>query len=128
MDPLNKNIEIALNCGSKRIGHGLNIVHHIDLVSKCIEKNVCFEINPVSNCVLGYCADPRVGIAPLLLELGINLSINPDDSGKFGYSGSTVDFFVTLTCYNWTIRHLKLVCLYSIDHALCNEDQKQSIR
>jgi adenosine deaminase len=57
----------------------------------------------------------------LLLHLGIPLTINPDDPGIFGYQDTTVDFFVALVSYNWTIRHLKLTFLYSIDFALCDE-------
>lgn len=77
---------------------------------------------------MGYYKDPRQEHAPLFLQLGIPLTINPDDPGIFGYEDSTVDFYVALMSYNWTIRHIKLTCLYSIDYALCDELTKNEMR
>ena len=49
------------------------------------------------------------------------MSINPDDPGKFGYEDSTVDYFCAAVSFNWTLKHLKLVALHSINHAICTE-------
>ncbi len=82
---LNDNIEIAVKGGSVRIGNGLNIEQRIEFLPFC--KNVCFELNPISNLVLGSNSktDIRLSPAPLLLGLGYAVSINPDYPGKFGY-------------------------------------------
>lgn len=84
-DHLNHNIEIALKGGSARIGHGLNITQHIEILPLC--TGVCFELCPVSNVITASSArlDLRLSTAPILLGLGIPVSINPDDPGKFGY-------------------------------------------
>jgi hypothetical protein len=74
--------------------------------------------------LLGYKSDPREASAPILLGLGYAVSINPDDPGKFGVEDSTADYFISSVSYNWTLKHLKLIAIHSINHAL----SKQSVR
>lgn len=104
-----------------RLGHGLNILQRIDFLPHC--ANVCFEKNPVSNLITASSKkmDLRLGTAPILLGLGYPVSISPDDPGKFGYEDSTVDFFCAAVSYNWTLKHIKLTCVHSINHAICTE-------
>lgn len=119
-DHLNNNIKIAIEAGSIRIGHGLNLIQHPELIPVVREKQVCFEKSPVSNLLLSYVRDPRAATAQLLLGLGIPVSINPDDPGKFGLEDTTMDYFVTFISSNWDLRHLKLVAIHSINHAICS--------
>lgn len=120
-DHRNNNIEIAVRGGSVRIGHGLNIIQRINFLPHC--SNVCFELNPISNLITASSAraDLRLSTAPILLGLGYPVSISPDDPGKFGYEDCTVDFFASAVSFNWTLKHLKLVGIHSINHAVCTE-------
>jgi adenosine deaminase len=120
-DHLNNNIEIAVRGGSVRIGHGLNIIQRIEFLPHC--SNVCFELNPISNLITAASArlDLRLSSAPILLGLGYPVSISPDDPGKFGYEDTTVDFFASAVSFNWTLKHLKLVAIHSINHSICTE-------
>ena len=120
-DHTNDNIEIAVKAGSVRLGHGLNILQRIEFLPHC--KNVCFEKNPISNIVTAASKklDLRLASAPVLLGLGYPVSISPDDPGKFGYEDTTVDFFCAAVSYNWTLKHLKLTIIHSINHAICTE-------
>lgn len=112
---------MLINSGSARIGHGINILQHPDLIEICRKKQICFEKNPVSNIILSYVRDPRVATGPLLLGLGVPITINPDDPGKFGLEDNTMDYFVTFISSNWSLKHLKLIGLHSINHAICSE-------
>jgi adenosine deaminase len=56
------------------------------------------------------------------MSLGIPVSISPDDPGKFGYEDTTVDYFMAMISYNWSLKDLKLIGIYSINHAVCSED------
>lgn len=71
--------------------------------------------------MLTYCNDPRQGTCPLLQGLGIPVTVNPDDPGKFGYEDSTIDYFIAYMSYNWTLRNFKLTALHSITHSICSE-------
>jgi adenosine deaminase len=113
---------MAVRAGSVRIGHGLNILQRIEFLPHC--RHVCFEKNPISNLLLGYKDDTREASAPILLGLGYPVSLSPDDPGKFGLDDTTVDYIVAALSYNWTLRHLKLIAIHSINHALCEEAAK----
>jgi adenosine deaminase len=110
-----------VKAGSVRIGHGLNIIQRIEFLPHC--RNVCFELNPISNLITASSArlDLRLSNAPILLGLGYPVSISPDDPGKFGYEDTTVDYFASAVSFNWTLKHLKLVAIHSINHAICTE-------
>lgn len=122
---LTHNIDVAIQAGSVRIGHGINILQRPEFLPHC--KNICFEKNPLSNLVLGYNQDTRESSAPILLGLGFAVSINPDDPGKFGVEDTTVDYFISAISYNWTLRHLKLIAYHSINHAICSEAVKSKL-
>lgn len=124
-DHLNNNVELAVRSGSVRIGHGLNIVKRIDYLNQC--RNVCFELNPISNLLTGGMTDIRMSTAPLLLGLGYSVSISSDDPGKFGYEDTTVDYFASAVSFNWSLRHLKLIAYHSINHAIVSEGDKIKI-
>lgn len=55
------------------------------------------------------------------------MSINPDDPGKFGCIDNTEDYFVSFVSFNWTLKHLKLCAIHSINHAICSEEEKEAI-
>jgi len=115
---LTHNLEIAVKSGSVRIGHGFNILQNMEFLPNC--KHICFEINPVSNLVLGYNTDSREASAPILLGLGYAVTINSDGPGKFGSEDSTIDYFLAAISYNWTLRQLKLIAIHSINHSICD--------
>ena len=122
---MSRNIEEAVMAGSVRIGHGLNVLQRSEFLPFC--KHVCFEKCPLSNLLLGYTGDPRESSAPILLGLGYAVSINMGDSGKFGAEDSTFDFFVSSVSYDWTLKHLKLVVLHSLNHCLTKERHRRQM-
>ena len=124
-DHLTKNIEIAIKAGAARIGHGLNILQRPEYLAYC--KHICFEKNPVSNLVLGYQTDTRLSSAPVLLGLGYPITINPDDPGKFGLEDNTMDYFIAACSYPWGLKHLKLIAIHSINHAICTEEIRSNL-
>jgi len=115
---------VALKAGAVRIGHGLNIVHHSEIIPLCTKT--CFELCPVSNVITASSArlDLRLSTAPILLGLGIPVSISPDDPGKFGYEDTTVDYFCAGVSFNWTLKHFKLIAIHSINYSICSEGNK----
>lgn len=102
--------------GSVRIGHGLNVMQRIEFLPYC--KFVCFEKCPLANLITSHTGDPRESSAPILLGLGYAVSVGVGDAGKLGAEDSTADFLVSLVSYDWTLKHLKLVALHSINHSL----------
>ena len=58
----------AVLLGTKRIGHGFNLIMHPNLVDVIKEKKMCLECCPVSNKVLGYVTDLRLHPVRSLLQ------------------------------------------------------------
>jgi adenosine deaminase len=114
-----------VTAGSVRIGHGLNVMQRIEFLPYC--RFVCFEKCPMSNLLIGYTGDPRESSAPILLGLGYAVSINVGNAGKLGVEDSTADFFVTLVSYDWTLKHLKLIALHSINHSLQRDKDQNAL-
>ena len=48
------DIYTAILMNPERIGHGLSLIRHPILIPIVVEKNICVEINPISNYVLGF--------------------------------------------------------------------------
>lgn len=59
------------------------------------------------------------------MSLGVPISINPDDPGKFGYEDSTLDFFMSMIAFNWSLKDLKLIGIYSIKYAVVMRKKKK---
>ena len=122
-DFTNDNVEIAVKGGSVRIGHGINVMTK-QYFTEFMKQKICIEVSPVSNLFMGYSHDIRKNHAPTLLGLGVPISINSDDPGKFNCEDSTFDFWLSIVSFDWTLKHLKLITIHSINHAVCEEEVK----
>lgn len=49
----------AILLGTKRIGHGFNLILHPNLIDRVKKENICIECCPTSNMLLCYCHDLR---------------------------------------------------------------------
>jgi adenosine deaminase len=81
-------VEQIRNCvdhwGAERIGHGVQIITDSKAMLEMKQKNIVFEVCPVSNYLTK--AFPTYSGHPLrkLLEAGLKVTINSDDPGVFG--------------------------------------------
>jgi len=50
----NSELYDAILLGTKRIGHGFQLVMHPNLMAEVKRENICIECCPVSNKILGY--------------------------------------------------------------------------
>lgn len=75
----NTEVFDAILLGSKRLGHGFNILQYPNLIEMVKEKDICIECCPISNRVIGYCTDLRLHPTRTLLKHGVKVSISPDD-------------------------------------------------
>jgi adenosine deaminase len=46
--------------------------------------------------------------------LGLPISISPDDPARFGYNGTTPDYYIITHGFHFDLKDLKLIALYSI--------------
>lgn len=123
-DHRNRNIEIALQSGAKRILNSASILQQTELLSQC--KGTCFEVNPIFSLVEGGSkrGDLRLGAAPVLLGLGFPVSIGWYLGGSLGFESPLWDLFACAVAFHWSLKHLKLIQLHSITYALATEGQR----
>ena len=103
MHSWNENMFDAVIFGTKRIGHGFNLALHPYLVEKVKEANISLEVCPLSNSILAYTLDLRSHPARFLMNQGVQVTMNSDDPGFYGYSGVTLDYAIALLAWQLSI-------------------------
>ena len=125
--PNNNNLYDACLLGCKRIGHGISLIKTPGMIEVFKNKDICFEINPISNQALQYVDDLRNHPAKTFLELGLPVVLSPDDPAIFGYVGVSYDFWIACMAWNLDLRGLKQLALNSIRYAAMNENEKAEL-
>ncbi|WP_020533986.1 hypothetical protein [Flexithrix dorotheae] len=121
----NDNLYDAVLLNSKRIGHGFNLFRYPALIQKVKENNICVEVNPLSNQILGYISDLRMHPATYFMNQGVQISISPDDPGVFSYTGVTPDYWAIYLAWELDFQALKKLVWNSIIYSSLNEKEKE---
>ena len=121
----NTNLYDAILLNSKRIGHGLNLFHFPYLIEKMKEKNICLEVCPISNQVLGYVSDLRMHPAAGYLKAGVPCVISSDDPGLFGYVGMSPDLWEAILAWDLDLAAVKQLFINSIEYSGMSASEKK---
>lgn len=124
----NQNISEIPMEDNKRIGHALNLIYFPKLMEKVKQHQNLIEISPISNQILGYVSDLRNHPARVLLANNVNISINSDDPGVFGYDGLSYDFWMAYVNWDLTVKDLKKLIFNSIEFSSLNSSEKQKAK
>ncbi|MDB2607157.1 adenosine kinase, partial [Zobellia sp.] len=119
------NLFDAVLLQSKRIGHGFNLMNFPKLVDLVIENDICIEVSPLSNQILGYVKDLRLHPASLMLRHGVQCSISSDDPAIFNYTGLSYDYWYSIMAWELDLRDIKKLVLNSITYSSLNPDEKR---
>jgi len=114
--------------GTKRIGHGFAILNHPYLTDLAKERDICLEVCPVSNLVLGYTYDLRWHPARALMHRGVPLTISADDPGFWDTFGVTLDYAYATLAWELTLKELKQFALNGIKYAALLDEEKDKVR
>ena len=107
LDPGNRNIEYALDLGSKRLGHGLNLYRYPEVEKRVKAGNVILEVCPLSNQLLGYVPDLRLHPAAGYIKRGLNVTISSDDCAIFDTAYITDDLLLAYLCWYLSVADIK---------------------
>ena len=118
------NLYDAILLGTRRIGHGFNLFRFPNLIELVKRNNVCIEVNPLSNQILGYLRDLRIHPASTYLRRGVDCIISSDDPLIFDYEGLTYDFWSVYMAWELDLAALKQLCRNSLEHAALSEEEK----
>lgn len=124
-----QNLYDAYLLGSKRIGHGFNLMHFPALMEDIKAADICIEVSPLSNQILGYIDDLRLHPASYLLKNGVQISINSDDPGIFNYKGLSYDYWTIFLAWELDLKALKKLVMNSLTYSsLPDEEKRQAIQ
>lgn len=118
------NLYDAILLGTRRIGHGFNLFRFPNLIELVKRNNVCIEVNPLSNQILGYLRDLRIHPASTYLRRGVDCIISSDDPLIFDYEGLSYDFWSVYMAWELDLAALKQLCRNSLEHAALSEEEK----
>lgn len=118
------NLYDAVLLGTKRIGHGFNLFRFPTLMELVKEKDICIEVNPLSNQILGYIRDLRNHPASTYLRRGVNCTISSDDPLIFDYKGLSYDFWAIFLAWELDLAALKKLTRNGIEYAALTDDEK----
>ncbi|KAI5459281.1 adenosine deaminase [Mariannaea sp. PMI_226] len=117
------NLWDALLLNSKRIGHGFALPNNPAIMASMKKNNVCVELCPISNEILGL--TPRMGGHTMyqLLANNVHCTVS-SDNGTLFQSSLSHDFYqamignTNMGLYGW-----KQLILWSLEHACLDEQE-----
>ncbi len=118
------NLYDAALLRSKRIGHGFNLMYFPTLVDLVKEQELCIEVSPLSNQILGYVKDLRRHPATLMIRNGVQISISSDDPSIFNYMGLSYDYWYVLMAWELDLKDLKKLIFNSITYSALESGEK----
>lgn len=124
----NHNIYDAVLVNVKRIGHGVNLFFFPALEKEVKKRDICIEINPVSNQLLGFVADLRMHPAHALVNHGIQVSVSSDDPSIFNYTGVSLDYWSIFLAWEMDLKMMKKIVMNSLDYSLLEGEQKEKAK
>merc|ERR1712232_418398 len=111
---------------SRRIGHGFALVKRPELVPLLLKRKVAIEVCPISNQVLGYAQNFQNHPATWMMEVGLPVTLSPDDPGTLGYDSVTSDWWVAFVTWDMDLASLKQLAYNSLEHSALEGADKQA--
>lgn len=121
----NHNLYDAVLLNSRRIGHGFNLYRFPSLIKAVKKNNICIEINPLSNQILGYIRDLRMHPAQSYLTQGIDCTVSSDDPQIFDYEGLSYDYWTIYMAWELSLADLKKLSQNGISYSALNPIEKK---
>ena len=120
------NLYDAVLLGTKRIGHGVSLARHPLLTQLVKERDICIEICPISNQILGYtasiCSHPSL---LALLNRNVPVALSSDDPSIFENFGLSYDFYqLVISSQSTSLISLAALARRSIKYTLVDEEVK----
>lgn len=119
------NLFDAILLQSKRIGHGFNLFYFPWLIGQIKKQDICLEICPISNQLLGYVNDLRIHPAANYMRQGVPCVIGSDDPMVLSTSGLSYDFWEVIMAWDLSLADIKQFCINSINYSTLNAKEKQ---
>ncbi|MBQ2318486.1 MAG: adenosine deaminase, partial [Lachnospiraceae bacterium] len=121
-----ENVRGAIELGTRRVGHGIAMDGHTDIMKMCVDHHVGVEMCPTSN--LQTHALESLNDYPIrrYLDAGIPVSINTDNRTVSGITLSH-EYQVLDDIFHFTEDELRCIYRDSVDVAFASDDVKEAL-
>lgn len=121
-----QSVRDAIECGAKRIGHGVRAYEDAKLVEMLSRSSICLEICPTSNIRTQVYASLDKHPLRKLFEAGVTISINSDDHGIFG-SDIDEEYVILENKFGFSPNDFKKINESAINSAFISEVKKKNL-
>jgi len=111
----------------QRVGHGISVYRHHDIMSELSERGIGFEICLSSNFSLGACDVSDAHPALTMMENNCLVSFCTDDPAYFNATPAS-ELRLAVRCLGLLDKDIKQVLNNSVDMAFCPENVKDLLR
>lgn len=115
--------------GTKRIGHGFAAVKHPKVLEELKKRDICVEINPISNQVLKLVEDYRNHPASILFSDNYPVVVSSDDPSFWEATPLSHDFymaFMGIASAHADLKFLKKLIMNSFKYSSLKDDEQKS--
>ncbi|ROW08424.1 hypothetical protein VMCG_03294 [Cytospora schulzeri] len=117
------NLLDALLLRSKRIGHGFALARHPYVMERMKRENVCLEVCPISNEVLGLTPRANGHSVYNLLANNVHCTVSSDNGTLFNSTLSHDFYQVMIGKKNMTLFGWKQLIEWSLEHSCMSKDE-----
>ncbi|KAM7224062.1 CECR1-like protein [Rhypophila decipiens] len=121
------NLFDALLLGSKRIGHGFALPRHPYVMEKMKAQNICIEVCPISNEILGLTPRMNGHAVYSLLANNVHCTVSTDNGTLFR-SRLSHDFYQMMAGKpDMTLHGWRQLIEWSIEHSCTDGDERKEL-
>ena len=121
-----KEIDLAIEIGTKRIGHGIHAYENDDTIKLLKEKNILLEICPTSNVQTNSVDKYENHPISKFYEDNLNICINTDNKTVSNIS-ITEEYIKLHNTFNFSIDDFKKMNINAVKSSFLNEDEKKQL-
>ena len=121
-----KEVELAINLGAKRIGHGIHSIEDEKVLNLIKEKNILLEVCPTSNVQTNSVDTYQNHPIKKLYDLNIPISINTDNSTVSNIT-LTQEYIKLSNHFNFTLSDYKEMNKNAIKHSFLTKEEQEEL-
>lgn len=120
------NVREAVELGARRVGHGIAMADHQEIIKLCADKRVGVEMCPISNIQTKAISDFNNYPFEKFLAANVPISVNTDNR-TVSNTSCTKEWEMLSTIYNFTDDDVRRIYTDSVDLAFASDDIKHKL-
>lgn len=121
-----KEVELAIDIGAKRIGHGIHSYENLDFLNELKNKDILLEICPTSNIQTNAIDEYKNHPIYNFYKKGIKVCINTDNKTVSNISLNE-EYIKLYNTFNFDINDFKIMNLNALKYSFLSEKEKDQI-